>query len=210
MWNVVEGLLFVGTQVLLLSLLFSPLLCRERSATPRSGNTIQLRWLAFVTVIAITVATAAFNIAGLNTISADSSRNLEPVVAGGAVPRTLIEKIYQGNPFMLRLDEEACVVFNLGDLVCGDDYQGRYDPRTRRWTFRGRSKRDATEITQGYTTPTAEPSQLTVWGMLFGFRKDGILTYIGGQGVGTIRSEGASQASTAAPPASSGSHRSAD
>lgn len=134
-------------------------------------------------MVAITIAVGLFNMTGRNAVTSRYDHSGETTrVAGG---KTLSEEIRSGAPFGLRLDEEACDILNLGGLVCGVNYEGWYDPETRKWMFTGPSKFDKGVITAGYPLARYEPGTLTVWGMLLGFGDDGIVMYVR-QGVGQI------------------------
>jgi hypothetical protein len=166
-------MLFMATQMAVLGLLFSPALAGPGSASSRPWSWVKAA--LFALLAAVTVAVGIFNVTGRNA----------GVTARVTAAKTLSQEISAGTPFGLRLDEEACDIFNLGGLICGVNYEGRYDPETRKWTFTGLSKFDKGVITAGFALTRYEPSTFTVWGMLFGFGDDGIVMYMH-QGVGQI------------------------
>jgi hypothetical protein len=175
MWDLFTSALFVGCQSVLLVLVASPLLFADIQARPRRSSPVAR--LCLPVALGLVLVAAAINVL--------SSASSVPV-------QSLAARVLAGQTVSFQFDPEACRVLDLGNILCGEVYRGRYERGGNRWIVTGPQEDPQVIITS--ESENSEPiagslkGSLNVWGVSLYFDPDGAL-YRFGQKIGALQIE---------------------
>jgi hypothetical protein len=91
----------------------------------------------------------------------------------------LKEEAWRGASIEVVLSPEICEVGQLGELICGVPYVGKYDKTTNAWTFTGPTKLSEQPSTASFDNAPRKMGALSLWGLSGSFNDTGSLFVFG-------------------------------